>query len=153
MVLARLVNKIGRLVHVVPDSSYAVFEVCAVEVAPPTARLRLGIVHEHTLTGPDLWNEKPTIPAMLEIVLLDPLLEDVVAGFLWSKLRLRRVGTRRGSRGKLILHTRVNNRYDLHTLLAELRRQCLWIRESLLVKSKDAITAHVIDIEVDHIKR
>jgi len=57
LVLAALVDEIGRFVHVVPDASHAVVRIGAMQVAPPPPRLRQSVVNKDTFTGPDLRNE------------------------------------------------------------------------------------------------
>src|ERR1700730_6655137 len=90
---------------------------------------------------------------MLKVVLFHSLIENVIALILRPDFRRSRSRRSCLRYRWLILNARVDNRYYLYSLPAEFLSERLRIRKPPGIKSENAIPAHIINIEVDHIKR
>src|SRR6185369_3279719 len=107
------------------------------QVAPPASRFRHREVNENALARPDFRHKEIAIATVLEKLLLYSLIVRVIAFVLILRL----------------LDSRIDDRYDLHTLATELVSQTFRSRKSFLVESEDAITVHVIDVEMYDVER
>src|SRR4029078_85349 len=97
------------------------------QVAPPASRFRHCEVDENALARPDFRHKEIAITTVLGKILLYSLIVRVIAFVLILRL----------------LDSRIDDRYDLHTLATELVSQHFRIGKSLLVDSEDGITCHV----------
>ncbi len=110
LVLADLIDKVGRLIHVIPDSGHAVVKISTMQVSPPAPRFRQSVIDKDAVTGPDFGNKEFAVFAMLEIFLLESLIVNVVALILRFQLRVRRFTRRDILCRRLIFHTRIDDR-------------------------------------------
>ena len=153
LILAGLIDKVCRLVHVIPDSRDTVVRISAMQIAPPTPRFGQSEIDKDAVSRPDSGNERLATFAMLKISAGHALIENVVAFVLRLKLGFRRINWRCANRGRLILHPRIDDDHGLDALLRELFRQLLWIGKPVSVESEHAVTVHVMDVQIDYIQR
>ena len=139
LVLAGLIDKVRRLVHVVPDSGDAVVGVSAMQVAPPAARFRQSVIDKHTVARPDSRHKQIAIATALEVVFLQALIEGVIA----SRCQLSRFGCL--TPGSTIVTT--------FTPCRPVSRSSALDRKRSLIEGEDAIAVHVIDVEMNHVER
>ena len=120
LVLPGLIDKVRRLVHVIPDSRNAIFQVGPMQIAPPTARVRQSVIDKNAFAGPDFRNEEVAASSPLKVIMAQPLIENVIAAILGIELRVRRraASTDIDRRRWLILHSRIDNCDYLYSLLA-----------------------------------
>jgi len=52
-----------------------------------------------------------------------------------------------------MLDAGIDDRHDLHTLTSQLVGECFRIGKSFLIESEDAITVHVVDVEMHYVER
>src|SRR6266566_6121994 len=87
LILASLIDKVGRLVHVIPNSCYAVVDIGTMQTSPPFARCRKCVINKDTLAGPDFRNKQVSILTPLKVVLFQAGVEHVVTLLLRLKFR------------------------------------------------------------------
>src|SRR5687768_212099 len=110
------------------------------QVAPPATRFGKRVVDKNTVARPNARHKQLAVAAPLKVVLLESLFKNEIAI---------------GSRGSswLMFHSGIDNRHEFDSLPAEPFCECFWIRKTLRVEREDAIADHVIDVEMDHVKR
>src|SRR6266850_324380 len=109
LVLACLIHKIRRLIHVVPDPGHTIVEVSTVQLTPPRARVIEGVVNKRAIARPNFWDEQFPALSFLKKVLSEALFEDVIALILWLKFRSDRRNNSRVFGNRLMLHARVDD--------------------------------------------
>src|SRR4051812_31223252 len=112
----RLVDEVGRLVHVIPNARHPIVSAGAMQVSPPSASFRQGVVGVYAVARPHFAHVHGPIFALLKKLLSHALVKNVVRLVLWGQLwmRLRIVSP---TLRRLILHPWIDDGHHLHALL------------------------------------
>src|SRR2546428_14008249 len=78
LIAPALIDKICRLVHVIPNSRDPVIGVSSMKIAPPLPRVGFGVIHEHTVTRPNARDEQGALLAALKMTACETLIENMI---------------------------------------------------------------------------